>query len=95
VFPNRQDALADFQAETGAARVVSLGSFPRPARSVSGSLPNGGIRYLGVEFVDRNVRVFSYVTNRGENPLPRNALALARSLARVMLKHLEHVRGTG
>jgi len=95
VFPNRQDALADYRGERGAARTVSLRSLPSPARSVTGSLPNGGIRYLGVEFVDGNVRVFAYVTNRGENPLPRNALALAFSLGKVMQKHLEHVRGTG
>ena len=95
VFPNRQDALADYRAEPGASRAVSLTSFPSPARSVTSSLPNGGIRYLGVEFVDRNVKVFSYVTNRGENPLPRNALALAVSLGKAMLKHIEHVRGPG
>jgi hypothetical protein len=92
VFRSRQDALADYKAEPGTARAVALKSFPSPARSVNTSLPNGGIRYLGVEFVDRNVRVFSYVTNRGESPLPQNALALALSLGKVMLKHLEQVR---
>jgi hypothetical protein len=95
VFPNRQDALADYRGEHGATRTASLRSLPGPARSVLGSLPNGGIRYLGVEFVDGSVRVMAYVTNRGENPLPRNALALALSLGEVMQKHLEHVRGTG
>jgi hypothetical protein len=95
VFPTRQDALADYRGEHGAVRTGSLRSLPSPARSVRGSLPNGGVRFLGVEFVDGSVRVIAYVTNRGENPLPRNALALAFSLGKVMQKHLEHVRATG
>jgi hypothetical protein len=93
VFPTSKDALADYRAERGAARVEPLKSLPGPARSVISSLPNGGMRYLGVELVHQNVRVFAYVANRGENPLPEDALALATSLDRAMLKHLEKVSG--
>jgi hypothetical protein len=91
VFPSRNDALADYRAEPGAGQAGRPRSFPTPARIVNASLPNGGIRYLGVEFVDQNVRVFAYVANTGENPLPRTALTRALSLGRFALTHLEHV----
>jgi hypothetical protein len=95
VFPNRQDALADYQAEASAGQTAAPKSFPTPARTVNTSLPNGGIRYVGVEFVDRNVRAFAYVTNTGDNPLPRDALARALSLGTFMLHHLELTFATG
>jgi hypothetical protein len=70
-------------------------SFPTPARILNTSLPNGGTKYISVESVDRNVRVFAYVTARGENPLPRDALPRVLSLGTFTLKHLERVRDTG
>ena len=94
VFRSREDALAAYRAEHGIGLIGTARSFPSPARIVKGSLPNGGIRYEGVEYVDQNVRVFAYVTDSGENPLPRDALALARGLGRFTLQHLEGVRGT-
>jgi len=94
VFPSHQDALASYRAEHGSGLIGTPKSFPTPARIVKTSLPNGGIRYEGVEYVDRNVRVFAYVTNMGENPLPRNALAKALSLGAFTLRHLERVGGT-
>jgi hypothetical protein len=93
VFRTRADALAAYRAEHGIGPIGVPKSFPSPARIVRGSLPNGGIRYEGVEYVDQNVRVFEYITNAGENPLPRDALAKALSLGVFTLKHLERVRG--
>jgi hypothetical protein len=95
VFPNRQDAIADYRAEPSAGQAGTPKSFPTPARIVNTALPNGGLRYVGVEYVDRNVSVFAYVANTGENPLPGDALPRALSLGRFTLKHLERVRGTG
>jgi hypothetical protein len=95
VFPSRQEALAEYEAERGNDLVGPAKSFPAPARIVKGSLPNGGIRYEGVEFVDENVRVFAYVTNSGENPLPQDALARALSLGAFMRTHLEGIRSRG
>jgi hypothetical protein len=95
VFPNRQDALGDYQAEPSAGPAGTPKSFPAPARIVNTSLPNGGTRYVGVEYVDQNVRVFAYVMASGESPLPRDAVAKALSLGTFTLTHLERVRGKG
>jgi hypothetical protein len=95
VFPSRRDALAEYEAERGNGLVGAAKSFPAPARIVKGSLPNGGIRYEGVEFVDQDVRVFAYVTNSGENPLPRDALEKALRLGAFMRTHLERIRSRG
>jgi hypothetical protein len=95
VFPNRQDAVAAYRAEPTAGREATPKSFPAPARIVNTSFPNGGARYVGVEYVDQNVRVFAYVINSGENPLPRDAVALALSLGEFTLTHLARVRDEG
>jgi hypothetical protein len=58
-------------------------------------MPNRGIRYEGVEYVDQNVRVFAYVTNTGDNPLPPDALAQAISLGAFTLAHLDAIRSRG
>jgi hypothetical protein len=92
VFPSHADAVADYRAEPGTGHSGAPNAFPRPARILKASLPNGGIRYEGVEFVDRNVRVFAYVTNTSFNPLPPDARARAVSLGTFALKHLERVR---
>jgi hypothetical protein len=95
VYPSRRDALASYEAERAASLVGAAKSFPTPARIVKGALPNGGVRYEAVEYVDQNVRVFAYVTNSGENPLPRDALARALSLGAFTRTHLERVRSRG
>jgi hypothetical protein len=95
VFPTNADALADYRAEPGTGQVGTPKSFPAPARIVRTSLPNSGIRYEGVEYVDENVRVFAYVTNTADNPLPRDALAKALSLGAFTRTHLERVRSQG
>jgi hypothetical protein len=95
VFPNHQDALADYRAATHAGQIGTPKSFPTPARILHTGLPNGGARYDAVEYVDRNVVVFAYVNSLGVNPLPRDALAEAISLGTFTLHHLETVRGSG
>jgi hypothetical protein len=95
VFPNRQDAMAAYRADPSAGQAGTPKSFPAPARIVNASLPNGGARYVGVEYVDQNVGVFAYVMNSGDNPLPRDAVAKALSLGTFTLMHLERVRGKG
>jgi hypothetical protein len=95
VFPSRRDALAAYRAESSTGQARTPKSFPAPARIVDASLPNGGARYVGVEYVDQNVSVFAYVMNSGENPLPRHAVAKALSLGTFTLTHLERVRGNG
>jgi hypothetical protein len=95
VFPNRQDAVAAFRAEPTAGQAGTPTSFPTPARILKTSWPNGGTKYIAVEYVDRNVRVFAYVLASGANPLPRDAQARVLSLGTFTLKHLERVRGTG
>jgi hypothetical protein len=95
VFPGRADALADYRAEPATGAGGAPASLPGPARTENASLPNGGTRYAGVEYVDRNVRVFAYVSSRGEGPLPRDARARALALGLFTLKHLEHVLAEG
>ncbi len=95
VFPSRQEAIADYRAEPVAGRAGAPKSFPTPARVLRSSLPNGGMRYTGVEYVDGNVRVFAFVLSTGENRLPRDALARALGLGRFALEHLERVRSGG
>jgi hypothetical protein len=95
VFPTRQDAVAAYRAEPSAGQAGTPKSFPTPARILNTSLPNGGTKYIAVEYVDRNVSVFVYVTARGANPLPRDALQRVISLATFTLKHLERMSGTG
>jgi hypothetical protein len=95
VFPNRQDAVAAYRAERTAGEAGTPKSFPTPARILKTSWPNGGTKYIAVEYVDRNVRVFAYVLASGANPLPRDALPRVLDLGTFTLKHLERVRGTG
>jgi hypothetical protein len=93
VFPNRQDAVAAYRAEPTSGQTGTPKSFPSPARVLNTSLPNGGTKYIAVEYVDRNVGVFAYVTARGASPLPRDAVPRVLSLGTFTLKHLEHISG--
>jgi hypothetical protein len=95
VFPNRQDAVADYREEPSAGQAVAPKSFPAPARILNTSMPNGGTKYIALEYVDRNVRVIAYVVARGENPLPRDAQRRVLTLGTFTLRHLERVRGAG
>ena len=95
VFPNRQDAVAAYRGEPTRGQPSTPKSFPTPARILNTSLPNGGTKYIALEYVDRNVRVIAYVVARGENPLPGDAAPRVLSLGTFTLKHLERVRGTG
>ena len=94
VFPNHQDAVADYRAAPSAGQAGTPRSFPTPGRIVNSSLPNGGTKYIAVEYVDGNVSVFAYLAAVGENPLPRHALPRVLSLGRFTLNHLERARGT-
>jgi hypothetical protein len=94
VFPNHQDAVADYRAGPSGGQAGTPRSFPTPARIVNSSLPNGGTKFIAVEYVDGNVSVFAYLEAVGENPLPRHALPRVLTLGRFTLNHLERVRGT-
>ena len=69
------------------SRTPSAGGFPRLAPS--------HVRLWPLEYVDQSVSAFAYVTNDGDKPLPRAAVAKAVSLGTFTLAHRERVRGVG
>jgi hypothetical protein len=94
VFPSHEDAVADFRAGPSGGQAGTPRSFPAPARIVNSSLPNGGTKFIAVEYVDGNVSVFAYLEAVGANPRPRHALPRVLTLGMFTLNHLERVRGT-